>query len=304
MWTFVEAGGDNFGASETNDTVAASIAYGSNVVVNASGRSIFTPTWIGLTVSGTGIPAGAKITRIVDNTHAVMSVAATATANEGVHIKGGVHNSDCVESVNLCVANGNEYRATPVQVNAEVWMSLINGANGIEYFCHDLTTHAFCLGAAAGGAAAQAVQSNLAYIDATVLSYAPVLNSPTVGICSMQQENYTTGARSTTTSCANGILTLVTTNQAVPGMALVKQYNGSAYLFVQSDRRSAYGAIFRMTLAGLSGKTARVVYDSDAHYDPANSTVGSTIALSASGTFSDTLGGHGDDYQVKIYAIS
>ena len=85
---------------------------------------------------------------------------------------------------------------------------------------------------------------------------------------------------------------------------MVKRYNGSTYLFVQSDRRSAFGAIFHMTLAGMSGKTARVVYDSDAHYDPANSTAGSAIALSASGTFSDTLGGHGDDYQVKIYTIS
>jgi len=303
MWTFVESGGDNLGASEANNTMAASIAHGSKIIVNASGRSIFTPTWVGLTVSGTGIPAGARITGIVDNTHAVMSVAAIGTANESVRIKGGVRDSDCVESVNLCVVNGNEYRATPAQVNAEVWMSLINGANGIEYFCHDLTTPAFCLGAKWGGAAALAVQSNLTYVNATVLSYAPVLNSPTVGACSLQQENYVTGARSTTSSCTDGILTLVTTNVAVPGMAMAKQYNGATYLFVQSDRRSAIGAIFNMSLAGLSGKTARVVYDSDAHYDPANSTVGSTITLNASGTFADTLGGHGDDYQVKIYQV-
>ena len=196
MWTFVETGGDNFGSSELDDTLTASIARGSNTIVNASGRSVFTSTWVGLTVSGTGIPAGAKITRIVDNTHAVMSVAAwqKPPCVESVHNqRAGVLGSDCVESVNLCVVNGNKYRATPVQVNAEVWMSLINGANGIEYFCHDLTTPAFCLGAAGGGAAARAVQSNLAYVNATVLSYAPVLNSPTVGICSLQQENYTHG---------------------------------------------------------------------------------------------------------------
>ena len=303
MWAAVETGSDDFGAAEANNALQASITSGSNVLVNVSGRSVFTATWVGMTVSGTGIPAGAKITGVVNSTHAVMSVAATATANESVHIRGGVHNSDCVASVNLCLVNGNEYRATPVQVNAEVWMSLINGANGIEYFCHDLTAYAFCLGAPEGGAAALSVQSNLTYVNATVLSYAPVLNSPTVGICSLQQENYVTGARSTTTSCANGILTLVTTNVAVPGMAMAKQYNGSTYLFVQSDRRSAYGAIFNITLAGMSGKTARVVYDSNAQYDPANSTAGSTIALNTLGTLSDTLGAHGDDYQVKIYQV-
>ena len=103
---------------------------------------------------------------------------------------------------------------------------------------------------ASGGAGRYGL--NLTYVNATVLSYAPVLNSPTVGACSLQQENYTTGARSTTTSCANGILTLVTTNAAVPGMAIVKQYNGSTYLFVQSDRlqRHRSAGIFQMTLCG------------------------------------------------------
>jgi hypothetical protein len=303
MWTFVESGSDNFGAAEGNNVLRAKITSGSNVLVNVSGRSMFTPTWVGLKVAGAGIPAGATITSIVDATHARMSYAATATASEGVRIRGGAQGSDCVASVNLCVVNGNEYRATPVQVNAEVWMSLISGANGIEYFCHDLTTTAFCLGAAHGGAAALAVQQNLTYINATVLSYAPVLNSPTVGICSMQQEDFTTGARSTTTSCSSGVLTLTTTNAAVPGMAMVKQYNGATYLFVQSDRRSAYGAIFNMTVAGLAGKTASVVYDSNDHYDHVHTSLGARFTLNGAGAFSDTLGANGDHYQVKIYRI-
>jgi hypothetical protein len=304
IWTFVEAGGDNYGAAEAANVLQASITSGSNVLVNVSGRSVFSPTWVGLTVSGTGIPAGAKITRFVDRTHAVMSVTATASAaREGVRVTGGVQNSDCVASVNLCVVNGNEYRATPVQVNAEVWMSLISGANGIEYFCHDLTTSAFCLGAARGGTAAAVVQSNLTYVNSTVLSYAPVLNSPTLGICSMQHEDYATGARSTTTSCNNGILTLTTTNAAIPGLAMVKQYNGSTYLFVQSDRRSATGAIFKMAVTGTSGKHARVVYDSNDHYDHVHTSVGSSFPIGSSATFSDTLGANHDDYQVKIYQI-
>ncbi len=304
VWAFIESGSDNYGHSETNNSVSGKISSGSNILTNVSNWSIFTSSWLGLTVSGAGIPANTKITSIVDATHAVMTNPATGSSvGEPIKVTGGAGNSDCVASVNLCVVNGNELRATPADVNAEVWASLINGANGIEWFCHDSTAWNFCLGPNSAGPAAATARANLTYINGLVLSYAPVLNASTVGMCSLLQENYVTGARSISSSCANGILTLKTTNIAVTGMAMVKQYNGSTYLFVQSDRRSAYGTLFNMSLAGLSGKTARVVYDSNAHYDPTHSTVGSTITLNASGTFSDTLGAHGDDYEVKIYQV-
>jgi hypothetical protein len=205
--------------------------------------------------------------------------------------------------VNLCVVNGNEYRATPAQVNAEVWMSIINGAMGIEYFCHDSSSANFCMGDTAGGPAAAAVQENIKYINTIVSNFAPQLNSSTAGICSMQRLNYTTGAQSTTTSCTNGILTMATSNAAVPGMALAKLYGGTSYLFAQSDRRSTAGATFTFTLNGYAGKTATVIYDSNQKYDIHNSSKGATFELNGSGAFADVLGANHDDYQVKIYKI-
>ena len=137
IWVFVESGGDNFGYAEQNRKIDAGLTAGSTTLTNLSGWSRFTATWIKLKVSGAGIPPNTVIVAVSDATHAVMSAAATATsAKEPVKITGGVRDSDCVEQVNLCVVDGNEYRATPAQVNSEVWMSIISGANGIEYFCH------------------------------------------------------------------------------------------------------------------------------------------------------------------------
>jgi hypothetical protein len=120
----------------------------------------------------------------------------------------------------------------------------------------------------------------------------------------MQQENFSTGLYFHTSTCSNGILSLSTTNNAIPALAMAKQLNGVTYLFVQSDRRSAYGTVLNMTLSGLAGHTAKVVYDSNDHYDHAHTSLGATKVLQAGGAFSDTFGANGDDYQVRIYAIS
>jgi hypothetical protein len=224
LWVFVEAGGDNLEFSEMNNNFPAGVTNGSNVLVNVSGWSKFTAAWMGLKVTGAGIPANTTITQITDSTHARMSSAANGTnASDTITVTGGVYDSDCVASYNMCVTQGNEYRATPVEVNSEVWMSIINGANGIEYFCHDTSSASFCLRDAAGGAGAQAAQANLTYINQTVLGFAPVLNAPTTGICSMDSENYTTGAISTAATCWNGVVKLTTSNPAMPGEVLVKK---------------------------------------------------------------------------------
>ena len=234
----------------------------------------------------------------------IRNTADITNGEEDITVTGGVNNSpDCVATVNLCVTQGNEYRAAPAQVNAEVWMSFINGANGIEYFCHDLTSTSYCLGDWAGGLGARASQANLTYINQTVLSYAPVLNSPTVGMCSMQQEAYSTGQLSTANSCSNGVLKMATSDAAMPGMALAKKVGAVFYLLAQSDRRRPSGAQFKFSLQGMGSKHANIVYNLDARYDPGNSTVGRSIALNGTGEFTDLFGAHHDDYQVKIYLI-
>jgi hypothetical protein len=308
VWVWHEAGGDNLGFSSANNNFAGGVTAGSTTLINASGWSSFTSTWVGLTVSGGGIPPNTKITGIIDGKHAVLSAAATSTSSsQTITVTGGaggtLGGTDCVASANLCVVNGNEYRPTLAQTNSEVWMSLISGVNGIEYFCHDGLTASFCLGDAAGGAAAAAVQANLTYVNSQILRFAEVLNAPTVGQCSMQQINYSTGAFSNTASCANGILAISTANAAVPGLAMVKSLNGVTHLFVESDRRSAAGTTFTYKLTGLAGQTAVVVYDSNAKYDPAHSSLGKHFAVGSNGEFSDVVGANGDNYEVKIYKI-
>jgi hypothetical protein len=300
---FVESGGDNFGQSKQHNKFDAAITTGSAVIANESGWSHFTAAWVDLTLTGPGIPEHTKIVSITDPTHAVMSAPATASARGPVKVGGGVYNSNCLERLNLCVVGGNEYRATPAQVNAEVWISLINGAHGIEYFCHDSSAYSFCLGNSKGGKAAEDAQNNLTFINKTILDFAPILNSDTIGICSMEQENYDTGAISIARTCANGVLEVSTNNPSVPAVAMVKSLGGVTYLFAQSDRRSPSGAEFTFRVRGSRGRTAKVVYDSNDHYDHVHSTQGQTLTLSPEGSFSDGLGAHNDHYQVKIYAI-
>jgi hypothetical protein len=305
MWVFVESGGDNAGFSGQNNVFSANLKQGAKILTNTSKWSSFTDSWIGLTVSGPGVRKNSQIVSVLSATRAVMSLPADQTnSGAAITVTGGAGTgTDCVASVNLCVVNGNEYRATPAQVNSEVWISLISGANGIEYFCHDATSASFCLGDVAGGAAAAATQANLTYINTTILKYAAVLNAPTLGRCSMEHMNFLTGVETTSTSCVHGILTMTTSNSAVPGLAMVKQRPTVTYLFAESDRRSPAGATFTYTLLGLPGATAKVVYDSNAKYDPAHSSTGATFTLNVAGQFSDNLGANHDDYQVKIYAI-
>jgi len=215
--------------------------------------------------------------------------------------------SSCNTSTNLCTSDNHEYRATAEQVNAEVWMDIINGAMGVEYFCDDTslatgqTAYNFCLGSTTEGegSVSATIASNLTYVNTNILSYAPQLNSSVLGRCTM---NKGTGYTNYTTSCSNGILSMSTGTSSVPGSAIVKSYNGTPYLFADSDRNGS--ATMTFTLSGYAGSTATVVYDSNAQYDPAHSSVGSSFTLNGNGQFSDTFGANSHNYQPKMYKIT
>lgn len=310
VWAFQDTGNDALGESEQNGSIKASVVAGSTILTliptGGAGWPTFTPRWVGRGLSGPGIPTGAVIITLDDGSHAVMSQPATASAsNEAVAITGGVHNSDCIADVNLCLVNGNEYRATPAEVAAEAWGTVISDGQGIEWFPQDLNGYAWALGDqnVADPQVSAVVAANLAYIDRAITNHEPAIMSPTVGICSMQVEDYVTGAYSTTSSCSNGILTMATSDPTLPGLALAKSRPGAIVLFAQSDRRSATGATFTFTLAGHAGQTATVTYDSDQRYDRPHSSVGKTFTLDGSGQFSDTLGAFGDGYEVKVYRV-
>ena len=200
--------------------------------------------------------------------------------------------STCNSTTNLC-ANGNEQRATPEQVNSAAWLTLINGSNGLLWFCDDGTTGAdACLGGGSDGnptncAPTCGVVANLTYIDGTVEGYAQELNSQSVA----------------------GV-TISSSNSAVPVDEMTKVVDGVTYLFAEADRGTGTtNATY--TVPGAAGDTATLVYDSAQHYDPSGyNDVGNSFTLNGSGAFTDSLTGDTGNapgavsYQVKIYTLS
>jgi hypothetical protein len=306
LWAFIAGGSDALNFSPANNFFNGSIENGSaNLTFVSKDNGIptkFTAAWVGLTLSGTGIPVGAVVGSITDDTHLVMSQNATATRTSVVTVTGGANN-DCVASGNICVVNSNRYRATPAELEAEVWINIVNGANGIQWFVHDNTSFAYSFGAIAGGAGAQVAKGALTHINGVLKSYAAILNATTVGICSMDSMNPVTGDGNPTVaaSCSSGILTMATDTASVPGAALAKSYQGVTYLFAQPSRRGS--ATMTFTLTGLAGQRATVIYDTNSRYSSGNNSEGTKFTLNGSAQFSDTFGANSNHYQTKIYAI-
>ncbi len=190
-------------------------------------------------------------------------------------------NGACDAATNLC-ANGNEYRATPVQVNSSAWDAVINGARGIEWFCDDTIAYDACAGGGSDGNPAEGgstvIPANLTYIDQNIEGFASELNSPDVGG-----------------------LTVSSSNSSVPVTSMLKKVDGQYYLFTESNRDGATTATYADP--AFANKTATLVYDSAANYDPASSEQGNSFTVSADGSFTDTLGTSANPYQVKVYEI-
>ena len=223
--------------------------------------------------------------------------------------------SSCNTTTNTC-SNGNEYNATAPQVNADAWAAILNGVDGIEWFCHGTAqgqnlSDSDCMGG--NGSASNAIFSNLKYIDGSIQSYAPELLSSTQGSCTMQPSSSSNIDTALLTSCSGGDLSMNSSSSTEPIMGMTKIVNGTTYLFVEADRANGT-TTGTYTVSGVAGQTAKLVYDSAAHYDPAASEQGDTFTLNGSGSFSDSLtgdtgagsnayGAGANGYQVKIYAI-
>lgn len=306
IWAFIAGGSDALNYSPANNFFTGAIEDGSTTltfVTKSNGVPLkFTSAWEGLTLAGAGLQASTLADHATDDTHLVMSKAATATGNITVTVTGGANN-DCVDDGNICVVNGNRYRATPAELMAEYMINLVNGATGFQLFVHDNTSYAYSFGATAGGAGALAAAEALTYINGIMRQFAPVINSPTVAICSMHSMDPYLGDGFPTVapSCSDGILTMATSDIAVPGAALAKSYNGATYLLTQPSMRGSANMTF--TLTGKAGQVATCVYDTNLKYDSAHSAVGSTFTLNGSAQFTDTFGAHNNHYQTKIYRI-
>jgi hypothetical protein len=124
-------------------------------------------------------------------------------------------------------------RPTPAQIKAEVWMAIVHGAMGIQYFCHRFKptfSEIDCLeDAPARGAMTE--------INARIAALAPVLNGPSV---------------------ANGVTT-TSSNAGVPVDTMLKRNGGATYLFAVAMRGAPTTATF--TLRGFPAIASAEVLD-------------------------------------------
>jgi hypothetical protein len=196
--------------------------------------------------------------------------------------------------------SGSQYpqqEATVEQVNSAAWDSIINGARGIIWFCHqfapDTQTNSsqYAVGAGDDGPDYgwcldnKPARDNLRYVDSGIQSFAPVLNSPWIS-----------------SGFSNS-----SSNPAVPMAEMVKQYEGATYIFAMTDRSGSTTATF--STPSLAGQSASVIYDSNAKYDPSANETGKTVGIDSSGTFSDVYPGNQSDvtapsnYSVRVYKV-
>ncbi|MBN2583910.1 MAG: hypothetical protein JXL80_12655 [Planctomycetes bacterium] len=116
--------------------------------------------------------------------------------------------------------------ATPTQVKAEVWMSLVHGSMGILYFVHQIDPTFIEAGLLADPVMTAAVTAT----NNQIQSLAPVLNSPTIE----------DGA------------TVQSSNVDVPVDIMVKEYGGATYLFAVGMRDGSTTATFQVAGAGAA----------------------------------------------------
>ena len=125
---------------------------------------------------------------------------------------------NCIECTSISEPNK---RATPQQVKAEVWMSLIHGSTGIIYFVHQFEP-TFCEWALLQDA--EMLQAVTA-INAQIAGLAPVLNSATV----------------------QGAVQVTSSDPEVPVDAMAKRHQGATYVFAVGMRNAPATASFEVT---------------------------------------------------------
>jgi hypothetical protein len=155
-------------------------------------------------------------------------------------------------------------RPTPAELRAQVWMSLVHGAAGIQYFCHRFMptfSETDCLDDAPTAAA-------LTAIDAQLRDLAPVLNTPSV---------------------ANGVQT--TSSAAdIPVDVALKRHDRATYLFAVEMRAGTTTATFALRALPPSS-SVEVIGESR------------TLAVAAAAdgvTFTDAFTG----YAVHLYRVT
>lgn len=139
---------------------------------------------------------------------------------------------NCIECTHI---SNPKAKATPQQVKAEVWMSLVRGSRGIIYFVHQFEPQFI----EAGLLADDEMLAQVTAVNKQIQVLAPVINSPDVpdGVVS-------------TSSVA-----------AAPVEAIAKRHGGATYVFAVAMRDAQAEARFQV--AGLTGSATAEVLGED-----------------------------------------
>jgi hypothetical protein len=136
---------------------------------------------------------------------------------------------NCIECTHISNPNA---KATPTQVKAEVWMSLVRGSRGLIYFVHQFKPNFIEAGLLADADVVAGIQK----INQQIHELAPVLNSPAIEAAVLIQSAVV----------------------AVPVEATVRRHQGTTYVFAVAMRDGQTTAAFRV--AGVTGTaTAHVL---------------------------------------------
>jgi hypothetical protein len=127
---------------------------------------------------------------------------------------------NCIECTHI---SNPDAKATPQQVKAEVWMSLVRGSRGLIYFVHQFKPRFI----EAGLLADEAMTAQVTAVNKQIHELATVLNSPSVA----------------------DALRIESSDATVPIEAMLKRHGGDTYLFAVCMRDGTTTASFQ--IAGL-----------------------------------------------------
>jgi len=155
-------------------------------------------------------------------------------------------------------------RMPPALVMPVVWNMVVNGAQGIVYFCHDFSPNSLGYYAAL---LEPGMPAAMKAANESVIAYGAVLKTPTIPG------------------------TTVTTSGGVEVVALTKKFNNDTYVFAMADGNSTYrnglAVDAEITISGETGVEIVEVLNE------------SRTIIMTNGKFSD----HFDPYEVHIYKI-
>ena len=130
---------------------------------------------------------------------------------------------NCIECTYI---DNPKAKATPRQVEAEVWMSIVRGSKGLIYFSHQFKPKFI----EAGMLADQAMLTQITAVNRRIQELAPVLNSPSI---------------------PNGAV-VESTAAEVPVEAMVKHRDGAVYVFAVAMRSGTTNASFKLAVPGFT----------------------------------------------------